>query len=135
MTDHPLIAFYGARLDDEETRARDLLRAAQAASLAVKEPRLLGREIPGWHSWPDVEAMCESALREIEAKRAILAKHHAETPSKYGRDEPRCAVCLTDRGRWPDDWSGDPWPCRTVRVSVAVWDGDPGYDPSWAAED
>jgi hypothetical protein len=76
-----LIAFLTARLSDAETRARDLLRTAQGVRLALQEPRLLGREIPGWHSWADVEAMCEGALSEVATWRAIIAQAKAGPPA------------------------------------------------------
>lgn len=72
MTDD-LPAFLTARYAEAETATRELLRTAQDTRLALQEPRLLGREIPGWHSWPDVEAMCNSRLADIAVKRAILA--------------------------------------------------------------
>src|SRR5690348_10511110 len=61
-------------LDEAEKRARDLLVHAQRNSLAVKEPKLLGRTIPGWHDWPDVEAMCARELRAVERDRQLLAE-------------------------------------------------------------
>jgi hypothetical protein len=66
-------AFVTARLGEDKSRASRLLEIARDAIGALKEPRLLGREVPGWHSWPDVEAMCSSALRDVEAKRVIVA--------------------------------------------------------------
>lgn len=66
-------AFIAARYDEAETRARNLLDVARQARLAVKDPQLLGRVVPGWYAWPDVEAMCEGRLAGIALKRAILA--------------------------------------------------------------
>lgn len=62
-------------LDEAEQRGRALLVSAQRTSLMLKEPRLLGREIPGWHAWPDVEAMCGRELGLIERDRKLLAWH------------------------------------------------------------
>ena len=71
-------------------------------------------------------------LREIAAKRAIVAAHHPETPSKYGHDVLRCAVCQTERGVWAEDRHADPWPCLTLRHLAAVWSDHPDYRAEWA---
>jgi hypothetical protein len=60
-------------LDEAEKHARELLVMAQRTSLAVQEPALLGRCVPGWYAWPDVEAMCARELRMIERDRQLLA--------------------------------------------------------------
>lgn len=64
-----------AALDEAEQRARSLLAVAQHTSLTLQEPRLLGREIPGWHSWADVEAMCRRELQLVERDRKLLIAH------------------------------------------------------------
>lgn len=66
-------AFITARVAEDEERARKLLEVARDAIGALKEPRLLGREIPGWHSWPDVEAAASQALRDAGVKRTVVA--------------------------------------------------------------
>lgn len=66
------------------------------------------------------------ALREVEAKRAILAEH---TPME-GFDGARldgqiCQTCSDldrDGGR-----DGEPWPCATVRHLAGIWVGHPDY--------
>jgi hypothetical protein len=68
-----LTAFLAARYDEAETIAQKLLRTAQDVGLELKEPRLLGKHIPGWGYWPDVEAMCTGRLADVALKRAILA--------------------------------------------------------------
>lgn len=70
-----LIAFLWARLDEDEARTRELLVRAQQTTLMLKDPKLLGRFIPGWHDWPDVERMCAERLAEVEAKREILDEY------------------------------------------------------------
>lgn len=129
-----LAAFLTARYAEAEAAARDLLRTAQDVRLALQEPRLLGRVIPGWHSWPDIEAMCNSRLTDIALKRAILAEHAPAEPPKYGTDVPRCAVCLTSRGGWQEDWHADPWPCITVRRLGAEFDERSDYLESWVLD-
>lgn len=70
--DMTLIAFAKARLDEDEAQAAKLLEISREAIEMLKDPRFLGREVPGWHSWPDVEAMSSRALREVAAKWRIV---------------------------------------------------------------
>jgi plasmid maintenance system antidote protein VapI len=65
--------FIGERLGEHQTRLTALLETARWAIEALKNPRFLGREIPGWGSWPDVEAMCKQALQAAAVKRTIVA--------------------------------------------------------------
>lgn len=67
-----LVAFLRAHLGEDAERTRNLLAHAQGTVLMLKDPRHLGKFIPGWHDWPDVERMCTERLAEIEAKRRIL---------------------------------------------------------------
>jgi hypothetical protein len=69
--------FLLARIDEDETEARALLRRAQEHELHCQEPRLLGREIPGWHDWPKAQALAAKALADCEAKRAIVRLHES----------------------------------------------------------
>jgi hypothetical protein len=112
-----LIAFITARLDNAETKARDLLRTAQDVGLALQEPHLLGREIPGWHSWPDVETMCEGALRDVESARRILARHRDCVPWGNGPCEHAGIT-------------GEP-PCPDLRDLLWRWSEHLDYDPAW----
>jgi hypothetical protein len=70
-----LFAFVRRCLDEDEARTRKLLADAQRTTLTLQDPRLLGKFIPGWHDWPDVEQMCTERLAEVEAKRRILDDH------------------------------------------------------------
>lgn len=124
-----LTAFITARLDDAEAKARDLLRTAQDVRLALQEPRLLGREIPGWHSWPDVEAMCNSRLADIALKRAILAEHARVERS---HEIVICAVCWTVGRQTGAHLEGDPYPCATVRQLGTEFSDHADYRPEWA---
>ncbi len=65
-------------------------------------------------------------LREVAAKRAILAEHFAEDrgESLPGAD---CGVCY---------YIGTPgspaqWPCLTLRVLAAVYSDHPDYRQEW----
>jgi hypothetical protein len=53
------------------------------------------------------------ALRETEAKRAVLALHG------NGNVPDSCSYCH------------DAWPCRTVRFLAAVYSDHPDYDQAW----
>ena len=130
MTENQAV-FLRARYAEAEDAARDLLRTAQDVRLALQEPRLLGRVIPGWHSWADVEAMCNSRLADIALKRAILAEHEP-IESIYGTC---CVVCV--------DWQDAPladggetefgiaiprdWPCPPVRQLGTEFGGHRDY--------
>ena len=99
-----LIAFLNARLDEREDHARRLLCIAQETSLALKDPALLGRYIPGWYSWGDIETLCAATLREVEAKRMILARYTAAP-----------------------DWTGG----EDVKILATVHGNHPGYQEEW----
>jgi hypothetical protein len=125
MTDD-LIAFLTARLDEDDQRARKLLCRAQNVSLELQEPKLLGRHIPGWDSWGDVEKLCERALRKVEAAQAILAEH-----------EGPCCVKTVECGEvaaWYGAGSPKPDPCLTLRILAAIWQDHAGYRQEWAPE-
>lgn len=68
-------------------------------------------------------------LREVEAHRAILARHAATR----GSFQLICPVCWTIGRIDGADLEGDPWPCVTVRHLAAVYSDHPDYDPEWAA--
>src|ERR1017187_753040 len=97
------VKFLTARLDEDEQWAR----AGE-----------LGRR----SRWPSDPLR---TLREIEAKRAILALHEP-LPSSYG--EPSvCPSC------WPQPWVGTHplAPCPTMRHLVAVYSDHPDYRDEW----
>jgi hypothetical protein len=128
--------FLAARYAEAEAAARELLRTAQDVRLALQEPRLLGRVIPGWHSWADVEAMCDSRLADIALKRAILAEHEP-IESIYGV----CCVVCVDWQDVPLAYGGETefgiaiprrWPCPPVRLLAAEFSASPSYRPQWA---
>lgn len=67
-----LAAFLRTQLAEAEIRAGQLFAYAEQHIQQLKDVRLLGRTIPGWHDWPDVKRMCTEQLAEITAKRARL---------------------------------------------------------------
>jgi hypothetical protein len=80
-----------ARADEDEKAARDLLRIAQDVQLKLEEPRLLGREIPGWYSWPAVEAMAWRAIRDAVNLREVLDHYQSAVD----------AWAAVQSGAWP----------------------------------
>lgn len=109
-----LIAFTEARLGEEEAAARELLRTARDMRLELKEPALLGRRIPGWYSWPEVEAMCTEKLRDVEAKRALLAELKRQ-----------------DRDPWSVDADYSAGLCAAAKILAAALGDHPGYEEAW----
>ena len=75
-----LTDFLLARIAEDEASARRLLRYAQENELACKEPQMLGKRLPGWHEWPDVQAMCGRALAECEVKRRLVNEFKSWSP-------------------------------------------------------
>jgi Family of unknown function (DUF6221) len=66
------------------------------------------------------------ALREIDKNRKILAEHRpVEMP--LGIAWRGCATCQDPSG------GRAMFPCKTVRLTLAIWDGHPDYDKRWAA--
>jgi hypothetical protein len=73
-------------------------------------------------------------LREVEAKRKIIDRHHPETYSfaevgdagdRFERSVIGCAQCTYD-GLDPE-----PWPCADVRDLAAIFSDRPGYREEW----
>ena len=110
MTD--LIAFLTARLNEDEERARRVQAALDN----------------GWNYFDETPTeLIDPArvLREVAAKRAILAIHEP-MPSMYG-EPPVCSAC------WPaPQIATHPlWPCSTVRQMIAVYSDHPDYRQEW----
>lgn len=68
----------------------------------------------------------------VQLRRDLLAEHAPDDPGKLGGWDANCQRCITDRGRWKEDWPDDPYPCRTLRLIFAAWSDHPDYDPAWA---
>lgn len=136
-----LTAFVSARLDEDEAAARkmaDMLASADASLepvIAVCFDDGASGNAYDWNPWDRIADYDPArALREVAAKREIVAAHHPETPSKYGHDVLRCAVCQTERGVWAEDRHADPWPCQTLRALASPWSDHPDYRAEWAPE-
>jgi hypothetical protein len=104
------------------------LTAFVRARLNEDEAAAAGAKLPGGR-----------LLREVEAKRAILQGRDAHIPYSdgpdpgYPDDEPfdLCAVCITSKDGYPEQWAMDPWPCLAVRAIASVWSDHPAYRQEW----
>jgi len=69
-------------------------------------------------------------LREVEAKRAIIAGHG---PPNGGRDADRCRVCtaIAYTGMGHADARRFRAPCPTLLFLAAVWSDHPDYRKEW----
>ncbi|MGC5033064.1 DUF6221 family protein [Micromonospora sp. DT229] len=107
-----LVTWLRAQLDEDEERTRELLYWTQQTILALKEPKLLGKYIPGWHDWPKVERLCRERLAEVDAKRRILDDAagyiadgmEAATDGLAGRVVAYLALPYADRPGYRDEW-------------------------------
>lgn len=70
-------------------------------------------------------------LREVEAKRAILAEHG---PANGRRDADRCRVCtaITHTGMGHTDARRFRAPCPTLLILAAIYSDHPDYRQEWA---
>src|SRR5258707_5475473 len=111
-----LAKFLEARIaDDEALGRRDLdstltLRYSDADSNA---------------QWLMLEFDAERVLREVDAKRKIVAEH-AMDPGMFPPSCVRC--CDTNTAQYPQRWDALMWPCPTVRALAAVWSDHEDYD-------
>jgi|HubBroStandDraft_4_1064222.scaffolds.fasta_scaffold586039_2 hypothetical protein len=110
-----LTDFLIARLDEDE--------AAAKAWLPFGNPDAAQREHIARHDPARV-------LREVDAKRKILAEHCDTVGSVWipghGHDNKFCARCV-DSDRDGDYYAEEPGPCLTLRALAAVWSGHPDY--------
>jgi Family of unknown function (DUF6221) len=111
-----LVAFLAARLDEDEAAAKD------ERIYFGPHPETIG-EFEGW-----LVVQEERVLREVAAKRAILAEHPQERLG--GRTKHRtdwgCSLCHEDDGA---QWH--PGYCKTVKALAAIYSGHPGYRQEW----
>ena len=126
-----LVAFLTARLDEDEAWAK-------AADLTAGGTWFSDPGIPSdGFNLPDAQHMMRHSparvLREVDAKRKILALHAALEPEFRPGRPPllRCSVCLSQRDGWQEDWHGDDWPCPTVVALAAVYSDHHDYDHDW----
>lgn len=76
MTDPgALVAFLRVRLDEKQEKAQGLLRRARQHQIDCRDPAVLGRPVPGWGDWPEVQRLAAHVLREVEAHRRIVDEY------------------------------------------------------------
>lgn len=120
---------------EEQEAARKLERRAQEHALHIQEPNLLGRVIPGWHDWPDIEAMAHRVAAECEAKRRIIELHDEDTRTVIGSEEVEwlgtCGVCC-EPSKWDHfESAASEYPCMTLRLLALPYADRPGYQERW----
>lgn len=120
-----LITWLRAAMEDDERRSRKLLADAQQNALIVQDPSYLGKFMPGWHDWPDVERMCTERLADIGAKRAILGMHEGRHWCSPGPEDTE----------WRVIEAGEEvtrvYPCLHLRVLALPFADRPGYREDW----
>jgi len=115
-----LAEFLAARLDEKETAAKIAAvddAWGQLRRTIPPEPGTLNR----CHRLMDA---CDPArvLRDVAAKRKILAAHQPERSVLPPSDDHKlvCVVCS-------QDW----WPCDVLRTLGEIDSGHPDYNPEW----
>ncbi|MCX5066632.1 DUF6221 family protein [Micromonospora lupini] len=121
MADPALATWLSAQLDMNQESTRTRLYWAQQTILTLRDPKLLGKYIPGWHDWPQVEAMCQQRLAELDAARQIISLH---APHSSGA----CPTCwrITARSATREDY-----PCPTLCRLASPYAARPGYREEW----
>lgn len=111
-----LTQFVASRLDEDE-------RAARNARPGYFTPAVLSVFSAAGDAAHVMRHDPARVLREVAAKRAILAEH-----------DDRC--CVKDvSGYSVQEWY-DPAddPCPTIRALAAIWNDHPDYDLAWSAQ-
>ena len=119
-----LVAFFSARLDEDEAAAK---AADGPPGSAEQLTVLVGSPDDVWAKVANEHIRLHDpkrALREVDAKRKILALHGASIGGTW------CVTC--DPGSEVSGDAGAWYPCLTLRTLAAVWSGHPDYDPDWA---
>ena len=114
MSTDDLAAFLAARLDEDEARA--------AASRSLREKlddprRIISGDVRNGaeYAWLETGADPARVLREVAAKRLMLADHEG-----------------VHRCDWGEHRGGDFGPCKQARLLALPYAGHPDYDEDWA---
>lgn len=126
-----LIAFVTARLDEDEVAAKAILEDPDYEAEWHEQSSGVLYVGPGSERYP-LDGLCPigdsrltryiarhdpaRVLREVEAKRAMLAEHD----TRDWRIGDRVHDC---------QWQS--WPCNTLRQITAVWADHPDYRDEW----
>jgi Family of unknown function (DUF6221) len=123
-----LAEFLAARLDEDERLARQALdEPAPEDGRDIRYP-YPGRLARAMH---DARHGPARVLREVAARRAILAEHAATDWTAYG--DRMCRRCVLDDDEPHDEpYHWLPFPCPTLRALAAAYSDHPDYDPAWA---
>ena len=117
-----LVAFCEARVSEDEAAALESKNAPAGAARFVDADQWSQSLI--WLTGED------RMIREVEAKRAILAAHVPYfEPAEAVPDI--CAVCVTGKDGYAENWLMDLWPCLPVRAIAAIWSDHPDYEEGW----
>lgn len=136
-----LVRWLGEQLDEDERIARAACEggAGRWQPLGDRHGGSVAGDHDGYHvacdeGYPTLEQAAHIAehdparvLREIDAKRQLIARH-AESDFPYNPDDgpgdyswtAQCDGCHEDA------------PCTTLRILAAVYADRPGYRPEWA---
>lgn len=72
-------------------------------------------------------------LREVEAKRAIMAEHYPETDYADPQTPIHCAEYAIAMAESMGPRGRDAWPCTTLRHLAAIYADHLDYDEAWRA--
>lgn len=139
-----LVEFLLARFAETEAEARKMQQRAQdhEAMIRTHQMELLGRLVPGWHDWPDVQRMAAYVIADIEAKRRVLELHEMTTirPAGQARGSDDwwwnayCRNCTMD-GEYADI-TKEPReaPCPTLRALALPYTEHPDFREEWVIQ-
>lgn len=128
MNTDELAAFISARLDETEARERRMLemlaKAAPDACIAVCFDDGTSSNAVDWNPW-DVVADYDPAraLREVAAKRAIVAMYQHEQVAPLHKPEPEVQDLIEQRVDVLED---------VLIQLAAAWADHPDYQTAWA---
>lgn len=149
-----LTGWLRAQCDEDERVARMLLAEAQNVELTLKEPKNLGKYMPGWTLWPDVQRMAWDRLAQVAATRRIIAEHEPTLDTvEWPHDQDGkgnafvCRRCqnaehtawnppIGEAGILPEGFvtSYVLAPCRTLRLLALPFAVRDGYKPEWSPD-
>lgn len=131
-----LAEFAAARLAEDEAWARDAMSGrwevrGRSVYVADGPPSLNPVASGAWDYAPHIARHDPArVLREVAAKRKILARH---APHRTASGGLACDWCSEDTDDRPQ-LAKVSWPCGDVRDIAAIWSDHPDYDPSWERE-